>query len=134
MAYQPPKQSGAGQLFDSLLIIVILFACLLVPFLYKKHAAEQAAAGAAQTQQKEPDATWESLKQTPVQQQQWEKLGKKPADAKPMIGAQFDFDADLRSWKLWLVIVMIVGYFIFVLRLSDREYRQVIDEKFGNTQ
>ena len=44
-----------------------------------------------------------------------------------MIDAKFDFEADLRSWKLPLTIIVIIAYFIFLLRTSDREYRQVID-------
>ncbi len=140
MAYQPPRQSGFGQAIDSLLVLVVLFICLLVPFRWDAIVAAfapapPAATEAAATQAaKEPEPTWEGLKQTPVQAQQWEKLGKKPADAKPLIDAKFDFDADLRSWKLPLTIIVIVAYFIFLLRTSDREYRQVIDERFGQPQ
>jgi hypothetical protein len=137
MAYQPPRQSGMGQVIDSLLILVVLVICLLVPFRWDSIVAllgpaipiDAAVAGVA----KEPEPTWESLRQTPVQAQQWEKLGKKPADAKPLIDAKFDFDADLHSWKLPLTIVVIIGYFIFLLRTSDREYRQVINEHFGDS-
>jgi hypothetical protein len=140
MAYQPPRQSGAGQVIDSLLILVVLFICLLVPFRWDSIVATFAPAPAADAATatskaaKEPEPTWESLKQTPVQAQQWEKLGKKPADAKPLIDAKFDFDADLHSWKLPLTIVVIIGYFFFLLRVSDREYRQVIDERFGDNR
>ena len=140
MAYQPPRQSGFGQAIDSLLILVVLFICLLVPFRWDAITATFAPAQPATTEAavteaaKEPEPTWESLKQTPVQAQQWEKLGKKPADAKPLIDAKFDFEADLHSWKLPLTIIVIVAYFIFLLRTSDREYRQVIDERFGNSQ
>jgi hypothetical protein len=135
MAYTPPKQARAGQIIDSLLILVLLFVCLLVPFLYKKHAADAAAAAPAAAETAKPaEPTWDELKQTPVQAQQWEKLGKKPVDAKPLIDAQFDFDADLHSWKLPVTIIVIVGYFFLLLRISDREYRQVIAEKFGNSR
>lgn len=140
MAYQPPRQSGTGQVIDSLLVLVVLFICLLVPFRWDAIVTAFAPTPAAETEAaaaepaKEPEPTWEALKQTPVQGQQWEKLGKKPADAKPLIEAKFDFDADLRSWKLPLTVIVIVAYFIFLLRTSDREYRQVIDERFGNSQ
>jgi hypothetical protein len=142
MAYKPPRQSGIGQVIDSMLILVVLVICLLVPFRWDDIVASFAPApapaagtGAATTEAaKEPEPTWESLKQTPVQAQQWEKLGKKPADAKPLIDAKFDFDADLHSWKLPLTIIVIVAYFIFLLRTSDREYRQVIDERFGKSK
>lgn len=140
MAYQPRKQSGVGQVIDSMLILVVLFICLLVPFRWDSIVASFAppppgdAAAAAAEAAKEPEPSWESLKQTPAQAQQWEKLGKKPADAKPLIDAKFDFDADLRSWKLPLTIVVIIGYFVFLLRVSNREYRQVIDEHFGKNR
>lgn len=134
MAYQPPKQSGAGQIIDSLLILVLLFLCLLLPFeLKKKQAAEQAAAppGAEQAALTEP--TWQNLGQSSVQAQQWEKLGRKPADAKGLIETKFDFDKDLQSHWLWITILVIVGYFMLLLRLSDREYREVISERFGKS-
>lgn len=140
MAYQPPRQSGIGQVIDSVLILIVLFICLLVPFRWDAIVAAFAPAPPPETEAaateapKEPEPTWESLKQTPVQAQQWEKLGKKPADAKPLIDAKFDFAADLRSWKLPLTIIVIVSYFIFLLRTSDREYCQVIDERFGKSQ
>lgn len=138
MAYQPPKQSGGGQIIDSLLIPILLFLCLLLPFEMKKKAAEEAAsapAPAAATEQapaKEP--TWAELGQNATQSQQWEKLGKKPADAKGLIETRFDFDNDLRSGWMWITIIVIVGYFFLLLRLSDREYREVIDERFGNNR
>jgi hypothetical protein len=147
MAYTPPRQSGAGQIVDSVLILAILLGCLLLPFEWKKRQAEQAAAEsttsaapATEAAGKAPEAaeapampepTWESLGQNKVQAEQWEKLGKKPADAKDLIEKKFDFEADLRSWKLWVTIVVIVAYFFLLLRLSDREYREVINERFG---
>ena len=60
---------------------------------------------------------------------QWEKLGYDPEKAKPIITNKFDYSID----PLWLLITVavIVGYFVFVLRISEKEYRQVIAEKFG---
>lgn len=134
MAYNPPKQAGIGQVIDSLIILVLLFVCLLVPFLWKKQAAATAAEAPAAAAAQEAEPTWEALNQTAVQAGQWEKLGKKPSDAKGLIETQFDFDADLRSWKLPVTILVIIGYFFFLLRISDREYREVVAEKFGNSR
>ena len=87
MAYKPPQQSGIGQVIDSLLILVVLFICLLVPFRWDAIVAALAPAPAAETVvaevAKQRDATWESLKQTPVQAQHWEKLGKNPPTPSP---------------------------------------------------
>ena len=33
--------------------------------------------------------------------------------------------------SLIVMIVVVVGYFVLMLRLSEREYREVISEKFG---
>ncbi len=133
MAYEPPKQSGAGQIVDSVLILVMLFLCLLLPFELKKKLAEEAAAApAAAEQTPAKEVTWSDLGQNATQAAQWEKLGKTPADAKGLIETEFDFDKDLRSVWLWITIVVIVGYFFLLLRLSDREYREVIAERFGN--
>ena len=29
------------------------------------------------------------------------------------------------------MVVVVVGYFVLVVKLSDKEYREVIDERFG---
>ena len=31
-----------------------------------------------------------------------------------------------------VMVIAVVGYFVLVVRLSDREYREVIEERFGN--
>ncbi|MBM3393949.1 MAG: hypothetical protein FJY37_04825 [Betaproteobacteria bacterium] len=110
----------------------MLFLCLLLPFEMKKKAAETASAPAATEQAPPKEPTWADLGQNATQAQQWEKLGKKPADAQGLIENKFDFDKDLRSGWLWITIIVIVGYFFLLLRLSDREYREVIAERFGN--
>ncbi len=33
--YDPPVQSGAGQMFDSLVVLVLVYASLLAPLLFK---------------------------------------------------------------------------------------------------
>ena len=76
------------------------------------------------------DVTWASLGQTPVQAQQWEKLGHTPETAKPIIENRFDYTVD--PVALIVTVVVIVGYFVFVFRISDREYREVVRERFGD--
>ena len=45
-----------------------------------------------------------------------------------MITARFDYSF---TWgALALMVVVIVGYFVMMLRLSEKEYREVIAEKF----
>ncbi len=67
MAYNPPKQAGIGQVIDSVIILVLLFICLLVPFLWKKQAAATAAEAPAAAAVQEAEPTWEALNQTAVQ-------------------------------------------------------------------
>ena len=122
-AYEPPVQSGAGQFLDSLVVLVLVYASLMAPLLFKE--AAEAPADAAD----KPAVTWESLNQTPVMVEQWTKLGVDIKAAEPMITNRHDYTIEPVS--LLLTVVVIVGYFVFVLRTSDREYREVIRERFG---
>ena len=73
---------------------------------------------------------WEALEQTPVMQAQWEKLGIDLEGAAAAITLRYDYSF---SWGgLIATLAAIAGYFIFLVWQSDREYRQVIAEKFGN--
>lgn len=127
--YEPPRQSGMGQLIDAIFILLLVYASLLAPLLMKSEAAAEAPAAEAQAV---AAPTWESLKQSPVQAAQWEKLGVNPEGAKPMIEKRFDYTIN----PIWLVatIVVIIGYFLLVVMISEREYKQVIAEKFGNAE
>lgn len=121
--YQPPVQSGVGQFFDSLVVLVLVYASLMAPLLFKEAPA------AAEAAADKPAVTWESLNQTPAMVEQWDKLGVKIEAAAPMITNRFDYTIEPVS--LLLTVVVIVGYFVFMLRTSDREYREVIRERFG---
>jgi len=124
--YEPPVQSGAGQFFDSLVVLVLVYASLMAPLLFK--APPPAPADAAD----KPAVTWESLNQTPAMVEQWEKLGVKVEAAAPMITNRFDYTIEPIS--LLLTIAVIVGYFMFVLRVSETEYREVIRERFDASE
>lgn len=123
--YEPPKQGWFGQIFDSLFILALVYLSLLLPLLFKADAAEKAAAAAAVAEK----PTWESLALSPVVQQQWEKLGYDAEKAGALISNRFDYTID----PLWLAItaIVIIGYFIYMLKVSDKEYREVLAEKFG---
>ena len=124
MAYEPPKQSFAGQIFDVITLLVLTIGALYIP-LYL------GLAGAAKVPDPIPDPTWEALGQNATEQQQWTALGiTDPAAANDMITARFDYSF---SWTALIVMaVLVIGYFVLVVRLSDREYRDVIEERFGN--
>ena len=123
MAYKPPKQSLAGQIVDVVVLLVLTVGALYLP-LY------MGLAGAAKTPAPIENPTWEALGQNEVEQAQWAVLGyPDAASANEIITARFDYTF---SWTALIVmVVVVVGYFILVVRLSDKEYREVIDERFG---
>ena len=74
--------------------------------------------------------TWEALEQNTVMQAQWGKLGYDLQGAAEAITKRYDYTFD---W-VWLLLTLaaIGGYFLFLVKQSDKEYRQVIAEKFGD--
>ena len=121
--YIPPKQGWVGQIFDSFFILALVYLSLYLPLFFKADATAAVAASAS------AKPTWASLNLSPVVQQQWEKLGYDAEKAAALISNRFDYTID----PMWLIItaVVIVGYFFFVIKISDKEYREVIAEKFG---
>ena len=125
--YTPPNQGFFGQIFDTVLVLVLVYASLMVPLLFKAEAKAEAAAAAAVEAVK---ATWESLGQNAIQQAQWIKLGYDPEKAATLINNRFDYTID--PMMLIITIAVIAGYFLFMLKVSDKQYREVIAEKFDN--
>ena len=124
--YTPPNQGLLGQIFDSILILVLVYASLMLPLLMKAEAKAEEPAVAA----KVVVNTWESLGQNEIMQAQWVKLGHNPESAAAIINNRFDYTID--PMMLIITILVVVGYFVVVLKVSDKEYREVIAEKFDN--
>ena len=127
--YQPPVQAGFGQLFDSLFILVLVYLALMAPLVMDFGAAEEVAVDTA-TEVAAP--TWESLGQNETMQAQWEKLGMTAEEAAPIINDKFDYSID--PIALLVTLLVLVGYWVFMLKVSDKEYREVINEKFGRRE
>jgi hypothetical protein len=125
--YTPPNQGMFGQMFDTILVLILVYASLMVPLLFKAAAKAEGAANVAAEAVK---ASWESLGQNAVQQAQWIKLGYDPEKAATLINSRFDYTID--PMMLIITIVVVGGYFWFMLKVSDKEYREVIREKFDN--
>ncbi len=123
--YIPKKQSGIGQFIDSMFILVLVYVSLYIPLLMKSEAAADAAANANVAK-----PTWESLHLPAVVQEQWIKLGYDAEKAAGLIGTKFDYSID--PLMLLLTAAVIVGYFIYMVKASDKQYREVIAEKFGD--
>jgi len=125
--YTPPKQGILGQVFDTILVLVLVYASLMLPLLFKAEAkAEEAEAIAAAA----VNVSWESLGQNAIQQEQWIKLGYDPEKAAVLINSRFDYSID--PMMLIITILVVAGYFFFMLKVSDKQYREVIREKFDN--
>lgn len=134
--YEPPKQSVEGQVFDVIFLLALVFGALFLPIWLKiavpsrieklpEGVTYQAAADGTKTW---TGLTWEKLGQNPTMQAQWEKLGYTKESAADIITQPFDYTID--TVGVVVTAVVIVGYFIFMLVLSEKEYKQVIAEKF----
>jgi hypothetical protein len=121
--YTPPEQGRAGQIVDSAFILLLVFGALLLPIQLKL-------TGGGTIVHKPEVLTWATLEQNPTMQAQWEKLGHTPETAATFITERFDYT--VRPVPLLATMLVIVAYFIFVLRYSEKEYRDVVREKFGD--
>ena len=122
--YVPPKQSKFSQLFDVVVLLALTFGALYTP-LYL------GLAGGSKTTPEIVDPTWESLGQNATQIAQYKALGfTDAAEVAPIIGARYDYSF---SWiALIIMVLVIIGYYVIILRLSEKEYREVIAEKFDD--
>ena len=120
--YIPPVQSKLGQIIDVIVLLALSIGSLYIPLIY-------GLSGSAKVTTVVENPTWESLGQNPAMVAQWNKLGfADPASAHDLITTRFDYSF---SWlNLVIMAVVLIGYFVMLLKLSDREYRDVIAEKF----
>ena len=72
--------------------------------------------------------TWQALGQNPTMQQQWQKLGYTVESAADIVTQPFEYDIDYVG--IAITAIVILGYYVFVLWASKKEYREVIREKF----
>lgn len=120
--YTPPRQGKLSQLFDVVVLVAMTFGALYAP-LYLNLA------GGTKTAPEMANPTWESLGQNATQVAQYNALGfADPAEIAPVILARYDYSFSIGA--LLAMIVVIVGYYVLMLRLSEKEYREVISEKF----
>jgi hypothetical protein len=119
--YEPPKQSGAGQIFDAIFIMILIYVVLLSPIVLGLTTGK--------TVTNLPETiTWESLGQNEKMVASWEKLGVPIEEAAEMISTRFDYS--INPIALILTAIVIIGYYVLLLKMSDREYKDVIHEKF----
>jgi predicted PurR-regulated permease PerM len=138
--YIPPQQSRGGQIFDVVLLLFLVFVALFAPLWLEiavpsrveklpEGVSYQTATDASGAETKTwTGLSWESLGQNPTMAAQWEKLGHTPETAAEIITHPFEYDVDLIGFLLTAIVIL--GYYIFVLWASKKEYREVIREKF----
>lgn len=151
--YQPPEQSAAGQLFDSLFVVALVAATLLVSLYLTVLSAAPTAQAAAQTAAvaeapvpaadsstnavpatavtAAPSADGLTAEQQKLKAERFTALGwddAKVAERKATIAAK-SYEID---WlMLLLTAIVVIAYFVFLVRTSDKELREVINERFG---
>ena len=122
--YIPPQQSKLGQIIDVIVLLVLAVGSLFIPLW-------MGLAGSSKLPNPVDNPTWDSLHQNPVMVEKWNQLGfADAASAHDIITARFDYS--FSTVNLLVMIVVVVGYFVMMLKLSDKEYRDVVDEKFGS--
>ncbi len=121
--YTPPVQSKLGQIVDVVVLVVLTVGSLFVPLFLGMAGSTKTVATPIE------NPTWETLGQNAVQQAQYVALGFDPASAHDLILARFDYS--FSAGALIAMIVVIVAYYVLMLKFSESEYREVIAEKFG---
>jgi hypothetical protein len=124
--YNPPEQSKFMQFVDIVALVGVIFISLMLP-IWLGWAAP------GKVIEKIENPTWELLQQTPAQVEQWVKLGYADAAAAHDV-IQSKWDYSINWMQLVLLTAALIGYFVFLFRASDQEYRDVIDEKFNGKQ
>ena len=123
--YKPPEQGTGGQWFDSLFLLALVYITLFAPLVL-------GLTGGGTTTKTVENPTWQALGQNATMAAQWEKLGYTPQSAADMITTRFDYS--INPWALIITAIVIIGYFVFLVRFSEKEYRQVISERFDNSK
>ena len=131
--YEPPVQSKRGQLLDAATVLVLIFATLFVT----TFIAQQSGSGSGPAETAAPARELADLPVGPAERDQYQKLidsgttdlaGVTSAVEANQAGSdKYDFSVAALIGTAALLAV----YLAFVYRTSFREYREVIDEKFG---
>lgn len=129
--YEPPKQSMRGQFVDAVLILVLVFGALFVTT-YVAYGS-----GGAATAGQEGVQPLSQLDLTAAERQQYEKMIDAGMIDEAGVNAAVESNNaridkyDIAIFPLIAVFGILVVYLAFVYRVSFREYREVINEKFG---
>lgn len=127
--YEPPRQGRRGQFLDAVVILVLIFATLFVTTYLTSEDSTDAAPAQMQSVN--------DLPVTPGERVQYQKMIDSGTADLPTIAADVAANQP-RTDKYEIDVLALIGtavllalYLGFVYRASFREYREVIEEKFG---
>lgn len=132
MPYDPPRQSGRGQFIDALIIVALLFLTLFVTTFVLQPGTEEAGAKGAQAR-----VPLEQLPVTATEREQYRQMiDAGMTDPSSVATAVERNRAGTDKYHIDFValfgtLAFLLAYLGFVYRHSFREYREVIEEKFG---
>jgi hypothetical protein len=134
-AYEPPEQSRRGQLVDAATILVLIFATLFVTT-YFAQGTTTAAADAPSAER--PVA---ELPVNPAEREQYQRLIDSGTTDLAAVNAAVEATRNqsdkyaIDPWALLGTAALLAAYLGYVYRTSFREYREVVEERFGpNTE
>ena len=125
--YEPPKQSVGGQLLDAVVVLALIFVTLFATT-YITGAEDEAATGTRPLAE---------LPLTPGERTQYQKMIDAGVADEETISAAVEANQpsadkyEIDVLALLGTIVLLGLYLGFVYRTSFREYREVVEERFG---
>jgi hypothetical protein len=128
--YEPPEQSRRGQLVDAATILVLLFATLFVTTFLVQDSSTGGDAATA-------DRPVAQMPVNPTEREQYQRLIDSGATDLATVNAAVDASTSqsdkyaINVWALLGTAALLAIYLAFVYRTSFREYREVIEERFG---
>ncbi|MGH3328813.1 MAG: hypothetical protein ACRDPT_13650 [Streptomycetales bacterium] len=131
--YEPPKQGLRGQLVDAATILALIFATLFLTTFITQRQADDTAAQAETA----PTRQLSELPITAAERQQFHKMIESGTVDLETVNASVQANrAGAQKYEIDVAALLgtaavIVAYLVFVYRVSFREYREVIHEKFG---
>lgn len=132
--YQPPEQSMRGQFLDALFILVLLFATLFVTTYIAQGGG---GSGGSESAEVKPIS---ELPISSAEKQQFQKMVNNGMVSLETINTSIDAnqpDPNKYNFSVLALIMtagLLIAYLVFVYWSSFKEYREVIEEKFGTSE
>jgi hypothetical protein len=131
--HDPIRQSGRSQLVDAVIILTLLFVTLFVTTFVMQYQEAQAESAATSVK----TVPLDQLPINDAERTQYRKMIDADVTTLPAVNQavaenQAGSDKyDINVAVLLGTVVLLAGYLGFVYRTSLREYREVIEEKYG---